>query len=187
MLKCLDFSGGGIVAIATVLGISSPASAVIFAFESFINENEYSGTLEFSGEGSGLSPLFTDNTVLDTHNGNPDGTVYASAGGRLSPNAPTFDVTSTTLDVVGDFISGGMTFASGNGIVFADTGSSNILGDSATGQLNSVTFTPVDSTATSVPFEFSPALGLLAVGSIWGVSRLRKRAAASKITEDISA
>ena len=30
-------------------------------------------------------------------------------------------------------------------------------------------------TVSAVPFEFSPSLGLIAVGGIWGISRLRKR------------
>lgn len=34
----------------------------------------------------------------------------------------------------------------------------------------------VRATSTSVPFEFSPTLGILAVGSIFGLSRLRKKA-----------
>lgn len=37
-----------------------------------------------------------------------------------------------------------------------------------------------DEISTSVPFEFSPALGLLAVGSFWGLSRLCKKALANK-------
>lgn len=36
------------------------------------------------------------------------------------------------------------------------------------------------SAAASVPFEFSPSLGLLAVGGIWGASRLRKNLATRK-------
>ena len=176
------------MAIATVLGISSPAEAVIFAFESFIDGGEYSGMLEFAGEGSGLSPLFTSNSVLNVFRNSPDGTAYASAGTNigLSPfaNAPTFDVTSTTLDVVSN---GGMTFDSGNQIDFLDA-SPDRLGDPEFRFIvfrlfrpgsgfaeEAVTFTPVNST-TSVPFEFSPTLGLLAVGSVWGVSRLRKKA-----------
>lgn len=35
----------------------------------------------------------------------------------------------------------------------------------------------LNETSASVPFEFSPTLGILAVGSIFGVSRLRKKAA----------
>ena len=36
-------------------------------------------------------------------------------------------------------------------------------------------------TSGSVPFEFSPSLGLLAVGGIFGVSQLRKKVAARKL------
>lgn len=39
----------------------------------------------------------------------------------------------------------------------------------------------------AVPFEFSPALGLLAVGGIWGASRLRKKLAANKVINELSA
>lgn len=45
----------------------------------------------------------------------------------------------------------------------------------------------VELSATPVPFEVSPTLGLLTIGGIWGVSRLRKNMKASKFTEDISA
>ena len=68
---------------------------------------------------------------------------------------------------------GEMTFASGNGIAFGN-GSPDGLVDPSILEGAPVTFSPVDS--TSVPFEFFPTLGLLAVGSVWGVSRLRKRA-----------
>ena len=76
----------------------------------------------------------------------------------------------------------------------SSTGFFGIVGDSS---FSTLSFQPGDSkfdrfgmdnvvhssTSASVPFEFSPTLGLLAVGGIWGVSRLRKRMAASKITE----
>lgn len=39
----------------------------------------------------------------------------------------------------------------------------------------------------AVPFEFSPTLGLLAVGGIWGISRLRKRATANEVMNKLSA
>lgn len=39
----------------------------------------------------------------------------------------------------------------------------------------------VQATSTSVPFEFSPTLGILAVGSIFGISHLRKKSAAYKL------
>ncbi|VEP13501.1 conserved hypothetical protein [Hyella patelloides LEGE 07179] len=42
------------------------------------------------------------------------------------------------------------------------------------------------SSSASVPFEFSPTLGLLAVGGVLGVSRVRKRLATQKITKELS-
>lgn len=53
------FFGSGIIVITIVLGLSSPAEAIISAFESTIDDNEYLGTLDFTEEGTGLSPLFT--------------------------------------------------------------------------------------------------------------------------------
>ena len=47
-----------------------------------------------------------------------------------------------------------------------------------------ITTTVQESNTASVPFEFSPTLGLLAVGGFWGVSRLRKRIAAGKIADE---
>jgi hypothetical protein len=42
-------------------------------------------------------------------------------------------------------------------------------------------------TVTSVPFEFSPAQGLLAVGGIWGISAyLKRKKAAATLSNDIS-
>lgn len=40
-----------------------------------------------------------------------------------------------------------------------------------------------DVVSSSVPFEFSPSLGLFAIGSMWGVSRLRKKVSVNKITK----
>lgn len=40
-----------------------------------------------------------------------------------------------------------------------------------------------NASAAAVPFEFSPTLGLLAVGSLWGVNYLRKKRATNKIAE----
>ncbi|MDJ0692023.1 MAG: hypothetical protein QNJ41_26455 [Xenococcaceae cyanobacterium MO_188.B32] len=46
----------------------------------------------------------------------------------------------------------------------------------------------LDNIAVSaVPFEFSPTLGLLAVGGIWGMSRLRKRVTANEVMDKLSA
>ena len=39
------------------------------------------------------------------------------------------------------------------------------------------------SSSTPVPFEVSPTLGLLTIGGIWGISRLRKKRGVSKITK----
>ena len=39
------------------------------------------------------------------------------------------------------------------------------------------------SPSTPVPFEVSPTLGLLTIGGIWGISRLRKKRGVSKITK----
>jgi hypothetical protein len=51
---------------------------------------------------------------------------------------------------------------------------------------NNGTFNAIDNvawgnTGVAVPFEFSPTLGLFAVGSLWGVNHLRKRRAVNKI------
>ena len=41
--------------------------------------------------------------------------------------------------------------------------------------------------SAAVPFEFSPTLGLLAVGGIWGASCLRKRMTAKEVMDKLSA
>ena len=43
------------------------------------------------------------------------------------------------------------------------------------------------ATSAAVPFEFSPTLGLVAMGGIFGLSRLRKRIGNSKAIKEISA
>ena len=152
---------------ATILSSNQAANALTFAFDSTISGNQYSGTLEFAGEGNNLSPLFTTSTKLDFYQGTADGSVYQSACSSFLGSAPSFDVTNTTLTIT---TSGGMTFASGNQIDFFTSGD---LGDPAIFEDNSVTFTPA---SVPVPFEVSPTLGLLAVGGIWSISRLRKKA-----------
>lgn len=42
------------------------------------------------------------------------------------------------------------------------------------------------ASSAAVPFEFSPTLGLLAVGGIWGMSRLRKRVTANGVMDKLS-
>lgn len=74
------------------------------------------------------------------------------------------------------------------GIVATDGSFDNVVFDTniVTG---SGTFNAVDNvewgsaSAAAVPFEFSPTLGLLAVGSLWGANHLRKRLAVNKIAE----
>lgn len=62
-----------------------------------------------------------------------------------------------------------MTFASGNQLDFFTNSN---LGDPAIRLEAPVTFAPE---SVPVPFEVSPTLGLLAVGGIWGIFRLRKK------------
>lgn len=183
----------GITTLTVILGISSQAHAVTFKFESNINGNQYLGTLEFVGEGTGLAPLFTTDTKLDVYAGVTNRTVYTNAGsfaGTFDPNftnAPSFDVTNTTLDIS---TTGGMTFANGNSIDFLAAGygdgfiSEDSLGNPNTEEFAPVTFT-LDSESVAVS-EFSSTLGFLTVSGMWGISRLRKRVA-SKITKDITA
>lgn len=87
----------------------------------------------------------------------------------------------------------------------ASTGAKGFIGIIADGTFNNVVFNVshasgggvfngIDNLAAgtanfptaAVPFEFSPSLGLLAVGSIWGVSRWRKQLTARKIVETIT-
>jgi hypothetical protein len=43
----------------------------------------------------------------------------------------------------------------------------------------------VTAATTAVPFEFSPTLGLVSIGSIFGLSRLRKHLATHKAINKI--
>ena len=68
-------------------------------------------------------------------------------------------------------------------------GSTEFFGFVADGSFTTVTFDSADgnndgfatdnfvyvSSSTPVPFEVSPTLGLLTIGGIWSVSRLRKK------------
>ena len=53
--------------------------------------------------------------------------------------------------------------------------------ENAGGQVNSCC--TLQATAATVPFEFSPSLGLLAMGGIFGFSQLRKRIVARKLID----
>lgn len=56
-----------------------------------------------------------------------------------------------------------------------------------TGNSDSFAGVTFSSASASVPFEFSPSLGLVAVGSIFGLSRLRKHRATRKTINEIYA
>lgn len=52
--------------------------------------------------------------------------------------------------------------------------------------LSNCNYVFTDASAAAVPFEFSPTLGFLAVGGIFGISRLRKNIAAKKTIANLS-
>lgn len=229
----LVFSGGGsITVLATVLGVSAPANAIVFNtfsdrasweaavggsfseedFNSFTVDTSFdgvnvdvgdftlNGTSQFSGFQQIDFPPITASGVL-----NIDGTTQmVAATGSSSNFSFTFDSPITAFGASFNELNSSNTQLSADSdivpnlpTVAGGTPGGGFFGFVADGNFTTVTFDSVtgsgdgfgmdnvvyDSSTASVPFEFSPALGLLAVGSVWGVSRLRKRLAASKITK----
>ncbi len=228
----LEFSGGGIGVLATVLGISAPANALNFTtftdrasweaavggsfseetFNSFTVDTSFNGssvdvgdftlngTSQFSGFQQIDFPPITASSSL-----NIDGTTQiVAATGSSSSFTFTFDAPTTAFgasfnelnsnntrlradsDVVPNLptVNGGTPGGGFFGFV-ADGEFTTLNFDSITGSgdgfgMDNVVYA---SSSAAVPFEFSPTLGLLAVAGVWGVSRLRKRSAVSKMTE----
>jgi hypothetical protein len=152
----------GLGTAVTVLGAVAPAQAAIFSFSATINGNDYDGTLEFSGEGTGLSPLFTSNTKVTTYQGNSVDAVYFTP---FSP--PVFTVGTTTLDVTE---TGGMGFTGDIELDFGDLSpSSDALIDFDIFAQAPVTFTRIDSQPVPEPIT------LLGTAAAFGFGALFKR------------
>ncbi|MDJ0533849.1 MAG: hypothetical protein QNJ70_15390 [Xenococcaceae cyanobacterium MO_207.B15] len=106
--------------------------------------------------------------------GTPNSEIGGFASG-ISVDDSTLDfsgITSGELFCITTVPSGGCTFTPGQQGFFVANRNFFRFGDSnAIGAESGTTFT---ATATAVPFELSPTLGLLMVGGSWGVNRLRK-------------
>ena len=86
-------------------------------------------------------------------------------------------------DLVGNIPSTGNNSTTFLGFI-ADGSFTTLTVDSANGSFDAFSMDNfVYASSASVPFEFSPTLGLLAVGGVWGVSRLRKRLAPNQINQ----
>ena len=129
------------------------------------------------GQTGTLSQTFATN-VGETY----ELSLYLAGAGAVSngfsPNR------SVTVDIAG--INQVFSTPASDGTVL--TWEEHTLGFTATGASTTLTFSSPDDTGfwgpllddvsvTAVPFEFSPGLGLLAVGGVFGISRLRKKAA----------
>ena len=133
----------------------------------------------------GVNPYVVSGTIDGLQIGSNDGTGIIA----IVTNTPTGDLEGTTFDIFDSAGSGGDAFTvdgSGN-VTLADaryrSASNDFLffGDGDFGgfvpQLSnwltissSTSFTPI----TPVPFEFSPALGVGVLGSLWAANKLRK-------------
>lgn len=91
----------------------------------------------------------------------------------LSVNNSTLDFSTITADSLCITEDGNCTSLQG---LFGATATNIILANSDIGvsEFSSTSLTANAVSSTPVPFEISPTLGLMMVGGIWGVSRLRK-------------
>lgn len=224
--------GGSITVLATILGVSAPANAIVFttftdrpSWEaavggSFSEEDFNSFTVDtsFNSDGSVNVGNLSLNGVGNASFNRIDVPPYIVANPNINVNG-TSQVSSEVNSIGTAFLNiafsseitaFGAEFASiSDGritqivadsevpISVPEINSTEFFGIVGDGSFSNITFQPGDnqtdgfgmdnvvyfSSITSVPFEFSPTLGLFAVGGIWGVSRLRKKMSASKITE----
>ena len=153
--------------------------------------------LKLSRNEPGVSPLpyqfqlkFNQDVKLVSYDvTNSEGNGDAGAFFDLQQGASTFS-DNNDLSTVGTFAFNNATtvlpantplvFVSGDILV----GDADLIGDAIP---NDEVFFLDNITVSAVPFEFSPTLGLLAVGGIWGMSRLRKKVTAKKVMDELSA
>ena len=155
----------------------------------------------------GTSDITVDITFVDTNNSYND--IYGTGVTPSNPsdllllnNTGAFNLASVLLDAMnpgletlvagsGDGFLVPGEFSSTNVFAFTDdpfgdvvdtfvVGRSNLFGPTIGNRtpIGAVTF---DTVPEPVPFELSPTLGLLMVGGIWGISRLRKSTNLTKI------
>ena len=137
----------------------------------------------------GVNPYVVSGTIDGLQIGSNDGTGIIA----IVTNTPTGDLEGTTFDIFNGTLTGGDAFTvdgSGN-VTLADVFYTNASGDflifggfgGFEPQLNNSIFNPTWGTPTSstsftpitpVPFEFSPALGVGVLGSLWAANKLRK-------------
>jgi hypothetical protein len=163
--------------------------------EARIDRKNYVG---ISGQNNNFVPTGIDNTTLLNSRGlDLDESITVTLPSSLSA----FGFDYENYDFNGD---GLHVFIAGQDVVSipGPYNTKGFIGIIADGRFNNVVFKAVTNAsevdafntidnleagtaagATAVPFEFSPSLGLLAVGSIWGAARWRKHRTAGKILE----
>jgi hypothetical protein len=210
MMKQQNFAKFASIGAMTLLGFNlvapQNAQAILYDFDLTVNGFTATGTLETSGTGDFVNGdfTFTDWLVnLDNGTGgSPEFTFY----GPSSPLANSTVGNSGNLEV-GDIVAttsslsfSNMTNASfdwwnmrpnsgNNGWICLGycngTDSTYIFINGVLQEESNITnvsnFLVLDAASASVPFEFSPTLGLLAVGSLFGISRLRKSTKSFKL------
>lgn len=137
---------------------------------SFNNPDEnYTVVLDPSGDNLSLGTFLNDNPADDRGNNPTDvGTQYGD-GGDQSGTATSSVVTLTSSEL-------SSLLADGELNIFVDT--SDEVGFQPNGAPEEFFRATLDYTAaTPVPFDFSPSLGLLALGGVWGASHLRRKLA----------
>ncbi len=191
----------GMIVLGSVM-VASKAEAIIYEFTDYnpdpvngdvsasgffdIDDANMDGLVDFSSE------LIDYEITLSDLGGNSPVIFPGASGLTVFDGALSgVSVTATSLDFgtqTGGFLCLSLGSCSGTGVWFYSGGFNSL----STSELPGGGFSSSEligggfltaSAATAVPFELSPTVGLLTVGGIWGVSRLRKkRIAARKIT-----
>ena len=182
------------------------AQAIIYDVDFSLNGFSATGTLETSSTGDLANGdfAFTNWEVFldDGSGGAPEFTLTpanqsTTAPGLVFGTLNTGDIVATSNALSFSSINEGTgAFAIGDssisnflcfGSCISGTGSDTSIGINSVNQVDDTgalgaNFAVFDAqTSASVPFEFSPTLGLLAVGGLFGVSRLRKYAKSLKL------
>jgi hypothetical protein len=203
--NCGKFASiGAMTLLGFNLVVPQNAQAITYDVDFSVNSFSATGTLETSGTGDLANGdfTFTDWEVFldDGSGGAPEATLTPADNvitnlQHQPTNFSTGDVvaTNSTLSFsnLGNNREAFAMFDSGfrNGLCFGfcfftqlETGIriANVNQIDSTGA-SGTNFAVFDAASASVPFEFSPTLGLLAVGSLFGISRLRKSTKSFKL------
>ena len=212
-MNCKKFFWVGIIALGSMMANIGKAEAVIFTFENavpnvndplslsgFFDIDDSLGTIpgevefgteltDYSFEIASSTPGVNSVTLV------PSNSVLGASLSGVSVSSSKLDFSTTTGGSICVFNNNcsptstdgeAVFFLSPNQFILESGGEPNSNFQNGSEAIGSFANFPqqIDATSAAVPFEFSPSLGLILIGGVWGVSRYRKSRKAKNVMEN---